>query len=240
MSVVCSPVGKLFETRARATATIALLTAVAAAGVSVVYGSIPDSGGIIHGCYKANGQLRLIDASTSSCDPSETALSWNQAGPQGPTGPQGPAGPQGPPGPQAELTAFGGSLDLGDNEGVANDPNSDPGTVGRLPLPAGKYAIFAKITIKFDELDSDLEQASCSLLAGNDFDTGSRSSQSGGNTRGVISLMTLHEFAADGYAEVACWDFGHDDLADMADASWSNLRITAIKLGSFQDGPLLH
>ena len=41
MGDVCWPVGKLFETRARATATIAALVAVA--GVSVVYGSIPDT-----------------------------------------------------------------------------------------------------------------------------------------------------------------------------------------------------
>ena len=72
-------------------------------------------------------------------------------------------------------------------------------------------------------------------MAEDDFDNGYRSSlNSGGNTRGVISLMLLHEFTADGYAEVACWDFGHDDLADLADASWSKLRITAVKLGSFQ------
>ena len=235
MGVISRPVGKLFGTRARATATIAALTALVVAGVSVVYGSIPDSAGIIHACYKINGQLRLIDPGTSNCDPSETLLAWNQ------TGPQGPVGPQGPPGPQSELTAFGGSLDLGDNEGVANDPNADAGTVGRLLLPAGKYAIFAKINIKFDELNSDIEQAVCSLIAGDDFDSGFRSSiNAGGNTMGVISLMTLHEFAADGYAEMACWDFGHDDLADMADASWSELRITAIKLGSLQVGPLLH
>ena len=78
-------------------------------------------------------------------------------------------------------------------------------------------------------------------MAEGDFDSGSRSSlSSGGNTSGVISLMLLHEFAADGHAEMACWDHGHDDLADMADASWSKLRITAIKLGLLQDGPLLH
>jgi hypothetical protein len=68
MGAVCSPVGKLFETRARATATIAALAAVGVAGLNVVYGTIPDSAGVIHGCYKNNGQLRLIDPDTSSCD----------------------------------------------------------------------------------------------------------------------------------------------------------------------------
>ena len=78
MGVVCWPVGKLFGTRARATATIAALAVVVVAGAGVVYGSIPDSGGIIHGCYKSNGQLRLINPATSGCDPSETPLAWNR------------------------------------------------------------------------------------------------------------------------------------------------------------------
>ena len=57
---------------------------------------------------------------------------------------------------------------------------------------------------------------------------------------GVISLTLLHEFADEGFAEMACTDFGGiDEAADFADAIWSDLRITAIKLGAFQNGPLL-
>ena len=61
----------------------------------------------------------------------------------------------------------------------------------------------------------------------------------GGDAAGVISLTLLHEFADEGFAEVACADFGSDPDLDFADAAWTNLRITAIKLGSFQNGPLL-
>jgi hypothetical protein len=72
--------------------------------------AIPDAGGVIHGCYDKSGALRVIDSATASCSTKETALNWNQTGPQGPAGPigatgpagatgaQGPAGPQGPPG----------------------------------------------------------------------------------------------------------------------------------------------
>ena len=63
---------------------------------------------VISGCYEnKSGLLKVITMSSSSCDPkSETAISWNQVGPQGPPGEQGPQGPQGekgdvgPMGPQ--------------------------------------------------------------------------------------------------------------------------------------------
>jgi len=63
---------------------------------AVAFASIPDSAGVIHGCYnKATGALRVIDTATDQCRPSETAISWNQVGPAGAVGPQGPQGPSG-------------------------------------------------------------------------------------------------------------------------------------------------
>ena len=88
-------------------------TAVFVVGISllgiIAYASIPDSNGVIHGCYKtSNGSLRVIDSPAVQCDTrNETPISWNQAGTQGPPGlqgergeigPQGQIGPQGPPG----------------------------------------------------------------------------------------------------------------------------------------------
>jgi hypothetical protein len=74
--------------------TFALAIAV---GVGVATGAIPDSGGVIHGCYEQDeGQLRVIDtARGGACRPSETPLNWNQTGPQGPKGDTGPQGPKG-------------------------------------------------------------------------------------------------------------------------------------------------
>lgn len=77
---------------------------VALVGGAVAYATIPDSSGVIHGCYqKSSRKLRLIDTDTGArCRPAEVAISWNQVGPQGklgPTGPQGPSGPIGPQGP---------------------------------------------------------------------------------------------------------------------------------------------
>jgi hypothetical protein len=79
----------------------AAVAALALAG-AVAYATIPDSGGVIHGCYQRNnGQLRVIDTGAGqTCNPSESAISWNQTGPSGPQGPAGAAGPQGPAGSQ--------------------------------------------------------------------------------------------------------------------------------------------
>ena len=83
------------------------LGAVVGAGLAgtAALGAIPDSSGVIHGCYQKNvGNLRVVDtsggANADSCRPSEIAISWSQTGPQGPAGPPGPPGPQGATGPQ--------------------------------------------------------------------------------------------------------------------------------------------
>jgi hypothetical protein len=70
------------------------------AGAAATLAAIPDTSGVIHGCYKKNvGNLRLVDPSAGgTCRPSETTISWSQTGPQGPAGPQGSAGPPGPKG----------------------------------------------------------------------------------------------------------------------------------------------
>jgi hypothetical protein len=69
---------------------LAFVIAAAAAALvgGAAYATIPDGQGTIHACYKTeNGQLRVVDA--DPCHPSETALTWNQTGPQGPPGPPG-------------------------------------------------------------------------------------------------------------------------------------------------------
>jgi Collagen triple helix repeat (20 copies) len=88
----------------RVTLAITTVAIVAIAG-GVTY-AVADigGGGVIHGCYKSqNGQLRLIDPAMDSCNPSETAISWSQTGPQGPPGPKGATGPQGVTGRQGAM-----------------------------------------------------------------------------------------------------------------------------------------
>src|SRR5260370_35163966 len=58
--------------------------------------SIPDSAGVVHGCYDSGRNLKVVDTSvTASCPEGYTSLNWNQTGIQGTQGIQGPQGPQG-------------------------------------------------------------------------------------------------------------------------------------------------
>jgi hypothetical protein len=66
----------------------------------VALATIPGSDGVIHSCYAKDGSLRVIDAQSTSCKSNETALTWNQVGPQGPQGDPGPQGPKGDQGAQ--------------------------------------------------------------------------------------------------------------------------------------------
>ncbi len=64
---------------------------------------------VIQACADKDGRLRLA-APDVGCFKGETAISWNQTGPQGPAGSdgaQGPAGPQGIPGQQGPAGATG-------------------------------------------------------------------------------------------------------------------------------------
>jgi type VI protein secretion system component Hcp len=91
-------------------------------GVGVYAATQQNENQILYACTKDNGQIRLVDESTS-CDPNEEKIYWNVEGPTGPTGAQGPAGkdgidgkdgavgPQGPPGV---------SLPAGEGDSVLN------------------------------------------------------------------------------------------------------------------------
>jgi hypothetical protein len=108
----------------------AALTLAAAAGIA--YATIPDGGGVIHGCYKTpNGQLRVIDSDSESCSAGETALTWSQTGPPGPAGRDGKDGAPGAPGSAAgfaRVTAAG-TVDPAQSQNVtsANVTHPAPG-----------------------------------------------------------------------------------------------------------------
>jgi hypothetical protein len=72
---------------------VGLLVAMVAGGATTaaVLAAIPDSGGVIHACYKSNGALSVIDSATQTCAKNDTSINWNQTGPQGPAGSGGGA-----------------------------------------------------------------------------------------------------------------------------------------------------
>jgi hypothetical protein len=123
---------------------------------AAAFAAIPDSSGVINGCYQKNvGNLRVIDPSAGgSCRPSEIGISWSQTGPQGPPGPQGPqgpkgdtgatgatgpAGPAGPPGPKGDPGATGATGPAG--PAGPPGPKGDPGelSLANQTCPAGAF-----------------------------------------------------------------------------------------------------
>ena len=92
----------------------AIIAAVLGVGGVAAYAAIPDSSGVIHGCYDNGGNVKVIDtAVTTSCPKGYTPLNWSQTGPQGPQGATGPAGPAGPTGPAGPAGAKGDTGDTG-------------------------------------------------------------------------------------------------------------------------------
>lgn len=92
-------------------------------GTGVAFASIPDSSGQISTCYRntlLQKTFRVIDSETGqTCAANETALNFNQTGPQGEPGPAGPQGPKGDPGPKLvrataskAVPVTGGTVDL--------------------------------------------------------------------------------------------------------------------------------
>lgn len=143
--------------RRRRVVVAVLVAAVGLAAGGVAYATIPDSGGVIHGCYQKNeGQLRVIDPSAGgACRSSESALSWSQTGPQGPQGPNGPAGPAGPQGPQgapgpAGQDGVSGYTTVQDSYDLAPNEFDDAGTF----CPAGDVVLGGGYRITPDNLIS--------------------------------------------------------------------------------------
>lgn len=99
--------------------------------VTAAFGAIPGTGGTITGCYKTTlgvhgTPLSIIDPSKGeTCGAGNSAVNWNQTGPQGPAGPAGAAstvpgptgatGPQGVPGSSVGALVDSGSQDAGGN-----------------------------------------------------------------------------------------------------------------------------
>jgi hypothetical protein len=112
------------------------------AGGAVALAAIPDSSGVIHGCYQKNvGNLRVIDTGDNR-RPSEIAISWSETGPVGPVGPQGPKGDTGATGPKGDTGATGATGPKGDTG--ATGPQGPAGTdvAGQKCAPGGSVTGF--------------------------------------------------------------------------------------------------
>jgi len=134
---------------------LAGLLAVLAVTVGVVAdASIPGPTGVINGCIGNNGVLRLID-SAASCQQNETAVSWNQTGPQGQQGAQGPVGPVGPQGAPGSQGPAGPAGPQGSTGATGPQGSQGPaGTIGSLEqlngIPCTRNNIMGTVTESLD------------------------------------------------------------------------------------------
>jgi hypothetical protein len=131
----------------RLLAAVAATLALALVG-GIAYAASSDDG-TIKACAKSeNGQLRL-DGGTG-CLPSETAVQWSQAGPQGIPGPPGPAGITS----AAERFFYRGGTDVGNwlpiVSGTWPDIRPHMTHVLTMHLDRGRYVVTAEIIAKND------------------------------------------------------------------------------------------
>lgn len=138
-------------------AGVAAITGAVAASAATPF-SIPDSSGVIHGCFKTAATTAttpkqtplLVVDSRGKCSTGYSPLNFNQTGPAGPvgaTGPEGPqgaqgaigaqgpqgvAGPQGPTGPQGPKGDTGATGPQG-----PTGPQGVQGPQGPQGLPGG-------------------------------------------------------------------------------------------------------
>ena len=126
----------------------------------VAWAAIPDANGTIKGCYArtsglllgiphSKGDVRVVD-SAEGCRSYETAISWNQKGPQGPQGPAGPAGPQGAAGaPASRLWALWTDSDILLGPGGIKQQS---GGITSAPLEDDKpFVGFQKVVLTFPQ-----------------------------------------------------------------------------------------
>jgi hypothetical protein len=164
--------------------TAAAIVAIAG-GVTYAVADI-GGGGVINGCYKSqNGQLRLIDPATDSCNPSEKAISWNRTGPtgaKGATGATGPTGAKGATGPRGPSDAFE-AFRFATTVNVTNVSTE----ITKIPaLPAGSYVITGKVNV--DNVSGGSGDVNCQIVAGGFFDLGEASI---GTAGGQITRTTI-------------------------------------------------
>ena len=137
-----------------------LLTAVlvsACLGAFAYASTNNNSSNVIYACAnRTNGQMRLASG-PQDCKQHETALSWNQIGPQGPGGPQGP--PASLTGDFRVFTQTGGFTDLS-GEATLSARCDDPGwaVIGWIPPQASSP------DVQFHSVNTNLDGTSATWL----------------------------------------------------------------------------
>lgn len=191
-------------------------------------------------CVKSNGQVRVLIGANIACDTSEQRTDWVIGGEvtnitfgQGLIGDRQGGTVQLAVAPA--LLQRGGRIFSGFNDGPVTLPAAHPNAeVARLELPAGDFAVFAKLTITntFDNVDGADDRVLCRLSAEADFDDAELVLledvhpliEHPYNAAAGLSMQVVHHFSAPGAVILGC--FEQDGASDL---SFRDLKITAIE-----------
>ena len=188
-------------------------------------------------CVKDNGQLRVLTANNSTCDPSEQLASWVVGGEvtdlqfgQGLIGSRDDGRIQlaiDPELVESCRSCGGAKVFAAFNDGPADTPEGpfDPNhgsilpEIGALRVPTGKYLVHAKLWVRSK---NDREFVYCKLSAGSDFDWAEIIIRD--RDAAVISLTMVHEVTeAEDQLTVGC-------SAASRGTEWQDLKINALQV----------
>jgi hypothetical protein len=238
---------------------IALAVLVLATTITALTQSTSISGTLVRLCVKDNGQLRMTTG--TSCDSSERLTEWVVGGQvteiqfgQGLVGSRENGTVSLALDPSIFQSCIGcGKIIAGFNDGPVQllpfNVNGEIPQIAKLELPAGSYAISAKLVVEAKQGEEfptpRKEFAVCRLLAGNDFDESSvlleveddRPIIVSTNDQVVLSLQVVHRFAEAGQAVLRCSKgaFAGDPPMEI-----SNIKVVAIEGSSVSNTFLPH
>jgi len=196
-------------------------------------------------CVKGNGQLRMLTVNNTACGPSEQQMDWVVDGQvtdiragTGLVGSREDGTVQLAIDPsiiESCNSCDGGKVFAGFNDGPGAIPSfgfSELPQITKLDLPAGDYAIFAKMTLE-NTLESGITQTVvCRVEAGFDFDGAVAKLEPGDGLLNQLgmTLQVVHHFDEPGSAVLKCGvPFGQGTV------EYTNLKITAIKASSISN-----
>jgi hypothetical protein len=207
-------------------------------------------------CVKPNGQLRMTD-NTTACDSSEKLVEWVVGGQvteiragQGLIGTRddGIVNLALDPSAIFQGCAGCGKIIAGFDDGPREMPQFVFGEeipqVAKLNVPAGNYAIFAKVAVNAKEFETPSvtrkEFALCKLAAEEDFDNSNalleveddRPSIETINDQVVLTLEVVHRFAEPGEAVLRC---SKGPFTGDAPMELRNIKIIAMEAASISN-----
>jgi hypothetical protein len=173
---------------------------------SVARASIPDGGGVIHGCYnKSGGALRVIDNGTDHCSTQEKSLDWNQRGPSD------------------------GFLTL------QTPPNGFEGPIGtdftdiglRLSLPAGSYILNASVNVAAILSPVSIPIVCTFLVPGHYLEYDARS-EVGGHANAFENVVLANAVTLPTAGDVSVWCQAYSEGVNMQPSTLTAIRVATL------------